>query len=110
LMRALFYIQNGPHYAHIRREAGLRSYRVVIEIDGVHARLLATQAGLGVMGVFVPPYATQHMHASLHALRLGVPSPRAEFGLVSREPALWSPAAGQFAGWLRQIASAGEQL
>jgi hypothetical protein len=50
------------------------------------------------------------MHGSLHALRLGVPSPRAEFGLVSREPALWSPATRQFAGWLREIASAGEQL
>jgi DNA-binding transcriptional LysR family regulator len=110
LIAAPLYSQEWPHYEQILREAGLRRYRVAIEIDGVHARLLATQAGLGVMGVFVPPYATQHMHASLHALRLGVPSPRAEFGLVSREPALWSPAANQFAGWLRQIASAGEQL
>jgi hypothetical protein len=61
------------------------------------------------MGVFVPPYATEPMHASLHALRLGVPSRRAEFGLVSREPELWNPAASQFVGWLRQIASAGER-
>jgi hypothetical protein len=49
------------------------------------------------------------MHASLHALRLGVPSPRAEFGLVSREPELWTPGISQFVGWLRQIASAREQ-
>ena len=86
-----------------------RRYRVVLEIDGVHARLLATQAGLGVMGVFVPPYAAEQMRASLRALRLSVPSPRAEFGLVSREPELWTPAMSQFVDWLRQIASAGER-
>jgi DNA-binding transcriptional LysR family regulator len=109
LIAAPLYSQEWPHYEQLLREAGLRRYRVVLEIDGVHARLLATQAGLGVMGVFVPPYAAEHMHASLHALRLGVPSPRAEFGLVSREPELWTPGISQFVGWLRQIASAREQ-
>jgi DNA-binding transcriptional LysR family regulator len=109
LIAAPLYSQEWPHYELLLREAGLRRYRVALEIDGVHARLLATQAGLGVMGVFVPPYAAEQMHASLHPLRLGVPSPRAEFGLVSREPELWTPAASQFVDWLRQIAIAGEK-
>jgi DNA-binding transcriptional LysR family regulator len=105
LITAPLYSQEWPHYEYLLREAGLRRYRVTLEIDGVHARLLATQAGLGVMGVFVPPYAAQHMHESLSALGLDHPPPRAEFGLVSREPELWSPAARQFVDWLRHIAT-----
>jgi DNA-binding transcriptional LysR family regulator len=106
LIAAPMYSQEWPHYEQLLREAGLHRYRVALEIDGVHARLLATQAGLGVMGVFVPPYAAQDMHQALCALRLDRPPPRAEFGLVSREPELWTPAARQFVDWLRHIAAA----
>jgi DNA-binding transcriptional LysR family regulator len=105
LITAPLYSQEWPHYEHLLRAAGLRHYRVVLEIDGVHARLLATQAGLGVMGVFVPPFAAEHLHQALHRLRLDQPPPRAEFGIVSREPALWTPAARQFVEWLRHIAT-----
>lgn len=108
LIAAPMHSQEWPHYEQLLREAGLRRYRVALEIDGVHARLLATQAGLGVMGVFVPPYAAQHMHQLLSALRVDRPPPRAEFGLVSREPELWTPAARQFVDWLRHIAAAAE--
>jgi hypothetical protein len=45
------------------------------------------------------------MHLLLHAVRLGPPPPRAEFGLVSREPELWTPAASQFVASLRHIAT-----
>jgi DNA-binding transcriptional LysR family regulator len=105
LITAPMHSQEWPHYDQLLREAGLRRYRVALEIDGVHARLLATQAGLGVMGVFVPPYAAAQMHAVLHPLQLGQPPPRAEFGLVSREPELWTPAARQFGDWMRHIAA-----
>jgi DNA-binding transcriptional LysR family regulator len=106
LIAAPIQSQEWPHYEHLLREAGLRRYRVALEIDGVHARLLATQAGLGVMGVFVPSYAAEQMRASLHPLRLGPPPPRVEFGLVSREPELWTPPARQFVEWLRHIGDA----
>src|SRR5947208_2707496 len=83
LITAPLYSQEWPHYEQLLREAGLRRYRVALEIDGVHARLLAAQAGLGVMGVFVPPFATQRMQQLLHQIQLGPPPPHAEFGLVS---------------------------
>jgi len=105
LITAPLYSQEWPHYEYLLREAGLHRYRVALEIDGVHARLLATQAGLGVMGVFVPPFAAGHVHELLHPLQLGQPPARAEFGLVSREPELWTPAARQFVDWLRHIAA-----
>jgi DNA-binding transcriptional LysR family regulator len=50
-------------------------YRVGLEVDGVQARLLAAQACLGVMGVFVPSYAEQLAMAGLRPLRLEVPPP-----------------------------------
>jgi DNA-binding transcriptional LysR family regulator len=105
LITAPLHSQEWPHYEHLLREAGLRRYRVGLEIDGVHARLLATQAGLGVMGVFVPPFAAEHLHRALAPLQLEQPPPSAEFGIVSREPALWTPAARQFADWLRHVAT-----
>jgi DNA-binding transcriptional LysR family regulator len=105
LITAPLYSQEWPHYEHLLREAGLRRYRVGLEIDGVHARLLATQAGLGVMGVFVPPFAAKHLHQSLSPLHLEQPPPRAEFGIVSREPELWTPAPRQFVDWLRHLAT-----
>lgn len=42
--------QEWPHYEHRLRSSGLGRYRVGLEIDGIQARLTATQAGLGVTG------------------------------------------------------------
>ena len=39
--------QESPHYDRLLREAGLTHYATSLEIDGVQARLLATQAGWG---------------------------------------------------------------
>ncbi|MCA1644601.1 MAG: LysR family transcriptional regulator [Chloroflexi bacterium] len=105
LIAAPLYSQEWPHYEHLLREAGLRRFRLALEIDGVHARLLATQAGLGVMGVFVPPYAAKHMYLTLHPIQVGPPPPRVEFGLVSRNAELWTQATAQFVNWLRKIAN-----
>jgi DNA-binding transcriptional LysR family regulator len=107
LITAPLHSQEWPHYERLLREAGLRRYRVALEIDGVHARLLATQAGLGVMGVFVPPFAADHLHQALSPLHLEQPPPSAEFGIVSGEPGSSTPAARQFAEWLRHIAATG---
>jgi DNA-binding transcriptional LysR family regulator len=106
LITAPMYNQEWPHYDELLRASGLSHYRVGLEIDGVQARLLATQAGLGVMGVFVPPYAAERLRQLLCPLRLQSPPPRAEFGLVSREPYLQAPAAKDFATWLRQLTAA----
>ena len=104
LITAPMYSQEWPHYDELLRASGLAQYRVGLEIDGVQARLLATQAGLGIMGVFVPPYARRRVGDLLQPLRLQTPPPRAEFGLVSREPHLQTPAAREFADWLRRLA------
>jgi LysR family cyn operon transcriptional activator len=102
LITAPMYSHEWPHYDELLRASGLARYRVGLEIDGVQARLLAAQAGLGVMGVFVPPYARRQLADLLQPLRLQAPPPRAEFGLVSRAQYLQTAAAREFADWLRK--------
>ena len=107
LITAPMYSQEWPHYDQLLRACGLATYRVGLEIDGVQARLLATRAGLGVMGVFVPPYANEDIADLLRPLRLASSPARAEFGLVSRERGLESypPAASEFMRWLRALSA-----
>lgn len=105
LITAPLYSQEWPHYDLLLRAAGLSRYRVGLEIDGVQARILAARAGLGVMGVFVPPFAGTLAGSGLQPLRLPEPPPRAEFGVVSRDERSRSPAADAFASWLRQVVS-----
>src|SRR5689334_3643945 len=50
LITAPTFSQEWPHYVSLLRLAGLTEYRIGLEIDGVQARLAATEAGLGVMG------------------------------------------------------------
>ena len=52
------------HYEHVLREFGLESVEPVLEIDGIQARVLAAQAGLGVFGTFFPPYAGEDATAT----------------------------------------------
>jgi DNA-binding transcriptional LysR family regulator len=104
LITAPLFSQEWPHYDRLLRACGLLDYRVGLEIDGVQARLLATQAGLGVMGVFVPPYAAESLARQLCPLRLEAPPPKVEFGLVSQPAQLLAPAAQQFVAWLKQVA------
>ncbi len=103
LITAPMYSQEWPHYEQLLHAAGLRRYRVALEIDGVQARLLATQAGLGVMGVFAPPYAMAGLTGRLRPLRLAVPPPRIEFGVVSRRGDPPSPMAAQFVTALQRL-------
>src|SRR6185437_13758418 len=103
LITAPMFSQEWPHYEHLLRNSGLSRYRIGLEIDGVQARLTATQAGLGVMGVFVPPYAVEPLHAMLHPLKLEQPPPKLEFGLVTPPEHLQTAAGRQFADWLREV-------
>jgi DNA-binding transcriptional LysR family regulator len=104
LITAPLFSQEWPHYDRLLRACGLLDYRVGLEIDGVQARLLATRAGLGVMGVFVPPYAAESLAGQLCPLRMEAPPPKVEFGLVSQPAQRLAPAAQQFVAWLKQVA------
>ncbi len=103
LITAPTFSQEWPHYEHLLRSAGLSAYRIGLEIDGVQARLTATEAGLGVMGVFVPPYAVADLTSRLRPLRLEAPPPRLEFGLVLQPEHAQTAAAQQLADWLRAV-------
>jgi DNA-binding transcriptional LysR family regulator len=105
LITAPMFSKEWPHYEHLLRSSGLARYRVGLEIDGVQARLTATQAGLGVMGVFVPPYAVEHLSTLLHPLPIQLAPPQAEFGLVLPPEHVQTAASKQFADWLRTVSS-----
>jgi DNA-binding transcriptional LysR family regulator len=102
LITAPLFSQEWPHYEHLLRAAGLSTYRVGLEIDGVQARLAATEAGLGVMGVFVPPYAASDLARRLCRLELSGPPPRLEFGVVRRQTHERTTAAAHFEAWLER--------
>lgn len=84
------------------RQAGVRDPRVPVEIDGVQARKLATEAGLGIFGTFLPPYAGKDAMAPLVPLSLTTETPTIEFGLVLRGDRPPTPVMTDFAEWLRQ--------
>ena len=106
LITAPLHSQEWPHYDRLLRASGLLRYRVGLEIDGVQARLLATQAGMGVMGVFVPPFAAERLGAMLRPVRQDRSPPRVEFGLVTPRVNGLSAAAEQFASWLAAVCEA----
>ncbi len=95
------------YYDQVLRGVGLRHYRVALEVSGIQARILAAQAGLGVLVVFWPPYAHQATLPGLCPVLVVDELPYGpEFGLVERaeEPAVRS--AASLAAWLRQVTSA----
>jgi len=92
------------YYSALLAQAGLRDYRVALEVDGTHGRILAAQAGLGVLALFWPSYAR---HVGLPGLRpVSLPAAPAgpEFGLISRNEEPSAPVVPAFADWLRQVA------
>jgi DNA-binding transcriptional LysR family regulator len=103
LITAPIYSQEWPHYEELLRSSGLDRYRIALEIDGVQTRLLAAQAGLGVMGVFVPPYADEYMSSLLRPITLGRAPREPEFGIVSQARDGASSAAAEFSAHLRQV-------
>jgi|SRR5581483_11906309 len=92
------------YYGAALRQAGLRRYRVALEVDGIQARILAAQAGLGVLSTFWPAYARRVELPGLRPVRLGADPPGPEFGLVSRDDEPSAPVVAAFADWLRSVA------
>lgn len=91
------------HYGDVLGEVGLGPGDVVLEVDGIQARVLAAQAGLGVFGTFRPPYAGASAYPGLVALRLDRPAPTVEIGVVSRRGESPPACVHGFADWLGQV-------
>jgi DNA-binding transcriptional LysR family regulator len=91
------------HYADVLHEVGLGPADVALEVDGVQARVLATQAGLGVLGVFWPPYAGAAAHSTLTPLSLDQPAPTVDVGIVHRRSDLPSDSVQALHAWLRTV-------
>jgi DNA-binding transcriptional LysR family regulator len=92
------------YYGAVLRQAGLRGYRVALEVDGTHGRILAAQAGLGVLGLFWPPYARRVGLPRLRSVSLPAALAGPEYGLISRDEEPSSAVVTAFADWLRQAA------
>jgi DNA-binding transcriptional LysR family regulator len=89
------------HYGEVLHDVGLSAADIVLEIDGIQARVLAAQAGLGVLGTFYPGYAGIDASGALIPLRLDRPCPTVDVGLASRRADPPSPAVEVLADWLR---------
>lgn len=85
------------------RSAGIRDPRIRVEIDGVQARKLATEAGLGVFGTFLPPYAGPDAMAPLKALLLSSETPTIDFGLVVKADRAPTPVMSDFTEWMATV-------
>lgn len=92
-------------YHEMLRGAGIGNPRIMIEIDGIQARKLATQSGMGVLATFAPAYAGEHAMDPLRTLRLSGEAPKIEFGMVTRRTDPWTPMMQDLAVLLRSVAS-----
>lgn len=93
-------------YQEMLQRAGIRSPRVTLEIDGIQARKLAAQAGLGVLPTFVPEYAGETAMDPLVTLRLDEEAPTIDFGIATSKDQAWTPLMVDFGQWLRTVATA----
>lgn len=93
------------YYSQVLLDCGLTPGRSVLEVDGLQARLLAADAGLGILGTFIPAYAGDDAHGRLVALPVEGRLPEVQLGLISRQDE--SPPAGvaALAEWLRNLPS-----
>lgn len=93
------------YYNQVLLDCGLTPGRSVLEVDGLQARVLAAEAGLGILGTFIPAYARDDGRSRLVALPVEGPLPEVQIGLVSRQDE--APAAGvaALAAWLRSAGS-----
>ncbi len=96
------------YYGQALRAAGVHSYRVTLEISGIQARVLAAQAGLGVLPVFWPPYAGRAQLPGLRPLPLpGDPPAGPGFGLAERAEEPRSRSVTSLAAWVQQVTGDG---
>jgi DNA-binding transcriptional LysR family regulator len=96
------------YYGQALRAAGVHGYRVALEISGIQARVLAAQAGLGVLPVFWPPYAGRAQLPGLRPLPVaGDPPAGPGFGLAERAEEPHTRSVASLAAWVRQVTSDG---
>lgn len=92
------------YYDRILRDCGISGDHSGLEIDGMQARVIAAEAGLGVFGTFYPEYAGEVTTGTLVPLPLEGTAPEVEVGLVRRDADPLPASAEAFADWLRQLA------
>lgn len=95
------------YYSQILGRCGLDSRNPVAEVDGMQARMLAAEAGLGVFATFYPEYAGQTGDRSLVPLHVDRPLPHVELGLVHRAGEQQTRSVQAMIDWLRRLASPG---
>ncbi|QPP07437.1 LysR family transcriptional regulator [Streptomyces bathyalis] len=89
------------YYRLVLREFGLTGDHSVLEMDGLQPRVLAAEAGLGVVATFIPEYGRGSSPGSLVPLSVEEPAPTVEVGLVRRRAEPESASTGALADWLR---------
>lgn len=92
-------------YDQILRQFGVGSEHSVLEIDGMQARVIAAEAGLGVFGTFYPDYAGEAVPGSLVPLAVDGPVVDVDVGLVSRGGEPRTASVEAFAEWMRTLGS-----
>jgi DNA-binding transcriptional LysR family regulator len=93
------------YYRRVLRECGLQDVYPKLQVDGIQARILAAAVGLGVLGIFCPPYAGTESYGSLVALPVAARLATVEMGLVTRRDGELSVAVKEFRDLLRAIAA-----
>jgi len=91
------------YYNQVLLDCGLTPGRSVLEVDGLQARLLAADAGLGVLGTFIPAYAGAAAHGPMVALPVEGPRPEVSIGLIRRHDEVLPAGADALADWLRRL-------
>jgi DNA-binding transcriptional LysR family regulator len=92
------------HYDRVLRDCGMSGDHSGLEIDGMQARVIAAEAGLGVFGTFYPHYAGEVTTGTLVPLALEGTAAEVEVGLVRRDADPLPASAEAFADWLRELA------
>jgi DNA-binding transcriptional LysR family regulator len=88
------------YYHQVLAEFGLTGDNSVLEIDGLQSRVLAAQAGLGVVATFIPEYGRGGGPGSLVPLPVEGPRTEVEVGLVRRHGEPQSSSTNALADWL----------
>lgn len=89
------------YYGRILRESGLSDEVSVLEVDGMQARRLAAEAGLGVFGTFLPDGAGSAALDGLVALPVEPAPAQVELGIVTRGDEPESASVRALTDWLR---------
>lgn len=94
------------YYQQVLRSAGLNGNPSVAEVDGMQARMLAADAGLGIVPTFIPAYAHASESDRLVPLAVDCTRVEVEIGLALRVGHVPSDSVQTLARWLRQATRA----